>query len=370
MRILMLGGAGAIGSAAAGLLARSPEVERLVIADLDVPRAEALAAGLGRSVDVQPIDAGDGAALVGALSGFDVVANALPGSFSMPVLHACLGARVSAVTLTSGTEEYDYQRQARAAGIVYLLGCGATPGITNLMAARGAARMEQVESFEVAFAAFRPLGLSRGLVDTTLWEFDPETPLRVYYEDGMMLRIPPFHGERIVDFPPPIGPQPCYHVPHGETRSLPQRYPVRSCHTRGCFHPQVMRLLRVLAEFGLLRSEMFRRGELAAFLAGAPEAKECDLWGYALSVEVTGREEDRRVRRSFGITHPPQDIWGVPGTYANNVGFPFAIGTLLVGGGAHGGPGVAAPEGLLDPGTFFERLRQEGVEVFERREIL
>jgi len=139
-----------------------------------------------------------------------------------------------------------------------------------------------------------------------------------------------------------------------------------------------MQFLRSLLAYGLFRKEAVRIGGtrvfpeqlLIDFLTQVPEGRTCDLWGYGLAVDVTGLESGKRVQRSFWISHPPQEEWGVPGVYSNNVGSPFAIGTLLVGGGEHRGPGIDAPEGLLEPEGFFERLDRAGIHVHERREVL
>src|SRR5439155_1693323 len=81
MKIIILGGCGAMGSEATRDLARTSDFEEIVIADADLARAEALAAELGGGrVRAIAVDAKDEAALTESLRGFDVLAKFSPGS--------------------------------------------------------------------------------------------------------------------------------------------------------------------------------------------------------------------------------------------------------------------------------------------------
>ena len=76
---------------------------------------------------------------------------------------------------------------AEAAGVTIVLGCGATPGVTNLMAKRGSQHMDQVDEIHVAFATYRAIAPSPGLLDTVMDEFSPGIK-RFYYETHDQLR--------------------------------------------------------------------------------------------------------------------------------------------------------------------------------------
>src|SRR5438309_8735261 len=88
-------GAGAIGSVAATLRAKSPKIERLVVADRSLEAAKALAAKLpdGRAETVR-IDASKVDPMVAAFKGFDVVLNLVLPRFNLRIMEACLKARV------------------------------------------------------------------------------------------------------------------------------------------------------------------------------------------------------------------------------------------------------------------------------------
>ena len=94
MRVIALGGAGAMTQIAVKDLAGKKGVKELVIADYNIGAAEALARGLGDKCSAKKIDANNHVELVDAIRGFDV---ALGGIGLLQVrgkdCKACLEAR-------------------------------------------------------------------------------------------------------------------------------------------------------------------------------------------------------------------------------------------------------------------------------------
>ena len=138
MRIIVLGGCGAMGSEATRDLARTSDFEEIVIADADVARALALAEQLGGGrVRAIQIDANNEAALTQRLRGFDVLANCTTYHFGLNVTRAAIGARVNYLDLGglyNTPKQLEMDDKVRRAGVTICLGAGATPGVTNLMA--------------------------------------------------------------------------------------------------------------------------------------------------------------------------------------------------------------------------------------------
>ena len=96
MRIIVLGGCGAMGSEATRDLARTSDFEEIVIADADIEKAKLLADELGGGrVRTVRIDVSDEDALAKTLKGFDVVANATTYHFGLiAMLARLLGIQV------------------------------------------------------------------------------------------------------------------------------------------------------------------------------------------------------------------------------------------------------------------------------------
>jgi lysine 6-dehydrogenase len=156
MRVLALGGAGAVAREATRDLCQHGSIFReIVIADIDPAKAERLARDIGDPrLQVVPLDVRDEEALVRLIRGFDVVMNGLPFAYDVLVTRACVEAGVSGVDLAFDEAQFELDEAARSKNMVFIPGVGATPGTTNVMAAYAARSMDQVESVEIAFAAF------------------------------------------------------------------------------------------------------------------------------------------------------------------------------------------------------------------------
>src|SRR6266446_4439635 len=256
MKIIVLGGCGAISSETTRDLAKTSDFEEIVIADADLTRAEALAAELGGGrVRAIAVDAKDEAALTENLRGFDVVANCTTYHFGLVVTRAAINAGVNYLDLGglyNTPRQLELDESARRAGVTICLGSGATPGVTNLMARYAADQLDRVDEVHIAFASFRSIAPSPGLLDTVLDEFSPGSR-RFFWQEGEFVEVPAFSGAKQVRFAAPVGEIETYYVPHSETHTI-HRFlgkSVRLVDVRGTWRPEIMRALRVFADLGL-----------------------------------------------------------------------------------------------------------------------
>lgn len=376
MKVVVLGGVGAMGAQATPELAASGLFDQVVVADIDLPKARQMAAtwGLPPGAAVA-LDAGDAAALAGLMAGATVVVNALPKGLTLPVARAAIAARVPAIDLSSLSPELRaLDAEARAAGALYVSGCGSSSGLTNMLAKHGARGLDVVEAIDISFASFRAIALSPASIRGVFWEFGPGAE-RGYYAGGGFQPAALFAGARQVDFEPPIGAQTVYYVPHSETHSLPRNLGARAVAVRGTFTPKAMRLMRTMLDYGFFAPEpvqiagqtVERRELMAAYLAQASEAREEPVWGYGLHVEVTGQAGGRRVRRTLRTAHPPASApgWAGPAAWARCVALPLVAGALLLARGEYSGRGVDAPEAFLPAEPFLELVQARGLRVRE-----
>jgi lysine 6-dehydrogenase len=374
VRVLVLGGAGAVCKETTRDLARYSHFDEIVVADGNLAAAKALVNDIGDPrLKAMHFDAEDYSAMLKTFPEFDVVANGLPFKYDLPVNKACVEAGVCGLDLSSEDPQFALHEEAVAKDIVFIPGVGATPGVTNMMVAQAAQVLDQLDEVEIYFAAFRCLAPAPGLLATTLWEFVPEEQERdaVYFQDGHWHPTLPLSGEVEVEFHPQIGVQKAYYVPHDESYSLPISYPtLRRAAVRGCFPPHIMELMSALMRSGLLtsRAVMIAGKEIPAvevvreLLWQNPLAKENPVWAYGLVVEVLGERNGRLTRCTYRSCHPPQDIWGGEAAYFKNVGIPLAIGAELIATGQVSARGVLPPERALPVNPFFDALA--------RREIL
>lgn len=378
MRALVLGGAGAVCKEATRDLVAYSDFAEIVVADYDVSAAEALVADLDDPrLQVVHFDANDYDQMLSLFPDFDVVVNGLPYRYDYVVNKACVEVGVSGLDLSSEESQFALHEAALEKDIVFVPGVGATPGTTNLMVRRAFEILDRMETVDISFAAFRCLAPAPGLLQTTLWEFNPEEEKRqrVYFADGDWHPAPPMTGERRVRFHEQIGEQSVYYIPHNEADTIPRSFPtLRRVVVRGCFPPPVMALMGALMRGDLLSSRRVQIGEttlpaieaVRALLADSPASQENDVWAYGLVVEVTGTRDGRRVTCTYRNRHPAQDEWGGESAYYKNVGIPLSIGAQMIAKGQVAGSGVLPPERALLTEPFFTELARRGIRVDEQ----
>jgi len=378
VKILVLGGAGAIGSEATKDLVKTSSFSEVVLGDLAEERTEKFISELGDSrLSFVKADANNVEELAGLMKGFDVVASTLPFRYDFNVTQAAIEARVNGIDVASTEEQYGLDVKAKEAGITYVAGCGATPGTTNLMAKYGIQKLDLAEEVQIAFAAFRCTAIAPGLLYTTLWEFDPSVEDRVYYKDGKFVRVGPLEGKKIVEFHEQIGKQEVCYVPHEEPRTLSQTFPqLKRIEMRGCFPPDTMDLVKTLVKYNFYQNELVEVDGakvkpidfIFSFLLQSPAAKENPFWAYGLVVEVTGVKNGKPARVVLKNSHPSMSDWGGRSAYSKNVGIPLSIGAQMVAAGKVKQKGVLPPEACFDPLEFFKELSKRGIRVNEKIE--
>ena len=376
MRVIVLGGCGAMGSELTRDLARTSDFEEIVIADANLAGAETLAEELrpGR-VRAIKIDVSDEAALAEKLRDFDVVANATTYHYGLIATRAAIKARVNYLDLGglfNTPKQLELDDAARKAGVTICLGCGATPGVTNLMARHAGGEMDQVNEVHIAFASFRSIAPSAGLLDTVLDEFSPGSR-RFYWEEAEFVEVPAFSGAKKVRFSAPVGEIETFYVPHSETHTLPRLLGkgVRRVDVRGTWRTEIMRALRLFADLNLtgdqsidfedqrIASKSFLRQHIMQTCADFGGDGE---WAFLLNVEVTGERDGTAKRIICNTSHPPNAEWGSSAT-ARMTGIPASIGAQKLARGEAKRTGVIAPEACFDPDSFFAELTQRGINV-------
>jgi len=375
-RIIVLGGCGAMGSEMTRDLARTSDFENIVIADLDLTKARALADELGGGrVSAERIDVSNEDALTEKLSSFHVVANATTYHFGLIATRAAIRAGINYLDLGglfNTPKQLELDEEARKAEVTICLGCGATPGVTNLMTRYAADQMDQVDEVHIAFASFRSIAPSSGLLDTVLDEFSPGSR-RFYWQDGKLVEVPAFSGSKRIEFSEPVGAIETYYVPHSETHTLSRSLGkgVRQIDVRGTWRPEIMQALRLFADLKLtsdqsiefegqkINSKSFLRQHILQTSASFGSDGE---WAFLLNVEVFGQREGKPLQIISNTSHPAKAEWGNIAT-ARMTGIPASIGAQKLARGEAKRTGVIAPELCFEPMAFFAELANRGIRV-------
>lgn len=227
MKILLLG-CGYVGAnVARQLIAANPGLE-YVVADIDSAVASGLAAEVGQEACAMRVDINDPAALDAALDGVQLVFNAV-GPFyrsAVPVVEAALRNRVDYIDINDDhdvAEELllkgDYHARALAAGVRIVIGCGSTPGLTNVVARMLADRLDRVSAIHLATVVpFSPRSLSPSVVDHMLHITSGGV---TQFEDGQYCLKEGWTERQDIEFKAPFGTMGAYLIGHGETITLP-----------------------------------------------------------------------------------------------------------------------------------------------------
>jgi lysine 6-dehydrogenase len=263
MKILVLG-AGAQGSACALDLARTPGVERVVLADADIGRPRPfLAPHLGSRIHMRTLDAEDAEAVRAMMAEVDGVACALPYYFNAPMARLAVEAGVHVCDLGGNTEIVDEQLTladaAAAAGVSVVPDCGLAPGMVNVLAQGGIDAMERTRSVRMLVGGLPqepepPLNYQvvysmEGVLDYY------STPVLVL-EQGEIVEKEPLTGLEMVDFPGPFGPLEAFLTAGGVSR-MPYRYrgEIETMTYKTLRYPGHAYLVRSMRDLGLFSTE-------------------------------------------------------------------------------------------------------------------
>ncbi|MGZ8585373.1 MAG: saccharopine dehydrogenase family protein [Actinomycetota bacterium] len=368
-RIAVLG-AGAMGGAAAVLLARHRDEVDLVVLDADGARAEAVAeraGATGHGFDAR------GGGLAEVLGRVDAVAACLPYRLNLEVMDAALAVGCHYADLGGlfhvTRRQWELHERFRAAGLSAVMGIGSAPGLTNVLARRGADRLDAVTSIDLVDGAVDRSagGGAFGVpysVETVLDEF---TEPAIVFEDGELREVPAGSGVVEWEFPEPVGVQPAMYTLHSEPATLP--------HTIAGVHDVRWRLalpravhdgFSLLVAAGLASREpvetpagpVVPREVLAAVLGRLPAADGAPDDVEFLDVRVAGLRDGRpaTVRELARFEPSPEGL----SAGAFGTAIPIAVCVRRQARGLVP-PGVHPPESAFDAGSFVAELEREGV---------
>jgi lysine 6-dehydrogenase len=398
MRVVVVGGAGAMGRWTLRDLTESEGVDEVVVADLDGARAmeaagwAAARSGSNGTAQVQgmALDAGDGDAMRRAFEAADVACNCAVHTTNLAVMEACADTGTHYVDL--GGLFHTTRRQLALhdrfvdAGATAVVGMGASPGTTNVMAALAARGLEEVEEVEVrlGIADFAPSTAPLPLpyaVDTLLDEFAAPA---MAFRDGRFVEVPAMSEQEELDFPPPVGRVRVGHTLHSEVATLPLHFAdrgIRSVSFKVGFPAGFMDRMGLLVDLGLAADhpvdlpggrvvprELLVHSITTTATTPGPEAAPDDA--EALWVRVRGRRAGHsgdpalapRVEVLAECVVRPHQEWRA-GAGQLDTGVPPSIVAQLLGHEVIDRPGVFAPEDAVPPEPFLAELARRHMEV-------
>jgi len=364
--------------------------DEILIADYDLEKAAALAGtlqGSGRPrVRAVRLDVRDRAAAAAALSGAFVVVNTVQYQLNLEVMEAALSAGAHYVDIGGlfhmTRRQLELDGRFQAAGRVALLGMGAAPGITNLLAREGADRLDEV----------REIHLRVGGVDRTRYRSLPALPIAyslktileefstppALFTKGEFVFVEPMSGERPHRFPPPVGLRRPMYTIHSEVATLPLSFRdrgVREVSFQIAFDPEFVDRVRFLRDLGFASHEEVALGggkvrpiDVANLLAmrQPPPRQMGRLDQYeVLRAVVKGLSGGKKVTWILDCHTSGMPAWGIG--LDIDTGTPPAVAAQMLAAGEITAKGAVAPERAVPCDPFFRRLRARRMRVVSTR---
>ncbi|MCR6491353.1 saccharopine dehydrogenase family protein [Cellulomonas sp. P24] len=416
MRILVVG-SGGVGDAVARIAARRDFFEVMVVADVNLARAErtveAARAGRARGAATagepgderfiaETVDASDAAAITALARRYAIthVLNAVDPRFVLPVFEGALAAGADyldmAMSLSRpdpeqpyartgvklGDEQFGQAQQWEDAGRLALVGMGVEPGLSDVFAryatdhlfstvdelgTRDGADLEVLDDdgnpvFAPSFSIWTTI--EECLNPPVIWEAD-----RGWYT------VPPFTEPEVFVFPEGIGPVECVHVEHEEVLLMPRWLDARKVTFKYGLGEEFIGVLRTLHTLGLDSTAPVRvrsadpehpgpvavspRDVVAAVLPDPATLGPRMRGKTCAGLLVTGTGPDGAAREVY-LYHVVDNAWSMAEYGAQCVVWQTAVNPVvaleLLATGVWSGSGVLGPE-AFDAVPFLDLLR-------------
>jgi saccharopine dehydrogenase-like NADP-dependent oxidoreductase len=377
-RIVVLGGAGIIGSAIAQDLAE--DVAEVVIADLDLAEAAKVADEIGQGCRAAQVDVTNTERLDAVLSGADACINSVQYYFNLDVMAGCLRNRVPYIDLGglfyTTRKQLELASEFKAKGITAVLGLGSCPGVANVQAGYMGAMLDTVDSVKI----FNGATVDEG--ESLSWAYSIETILdeicmgSMIFREGEFQEMTPLSEEEYFMFPEPIGYAKTHLSLHSEVATIPLSLAdkgIQECFFKITFFgysEAALRKMQFLSEIGFAAREPLNvkgvevapRDVLIALLNQAPAAHIPPVnKGYKdIATIVEGTQEGKPVTLRMDTWAWPIERWGMSGGKLM-VASPPAIVARWLADGRLEEPGVWAPEQVVDGDMFFRELVDRGM---------
>jgi saccharopine dehydrogenase-like NADP-dependent oxidoreductase len=393
VRIVVVG-TGGVGAAVAAVARRRDFFERLVLADLDPARPEAVAGRLDDSrFAAARVDASDTGSIAELLRSehADAVLNATDPRFNPQIFAAAFAAGVTyldmAMTLSEPDPEEPYSRPGvklgdaqfaederwSDAGLLALVGIGVEPGLSDVFARYAADHLfSELDEVAVRDGANLVVEGYDFAPTFSIWTTIEEclNPPVVWERERGFYTTEPFSEPEVFDFPEGIGPIECVNVEHEEVLLVPREVDCRRVTFKYGLGEEFIGVLKTLHKLGLDSTEPISvrgvevapRDVVAAALPDPATLGDRMRGKTCAGTLVTGLGKDGAPRATY-LYHVSDNEQTMRDYGAQAVVLQTALNPVvaleLIAGGTWSGRGVKGPE-AFDAVPFLELLASYG----------
>jgi saccharopine dehydrogenase-like NADP-dependent oxidoreductase len=382
MKILALGGAGDMGRMAVAILLESQQISSITIADKNYDRAKHFVELVGSNrLSAFEIDVTEHENLVELISSHDLVLNTTGPfyKYDTMILNAVIEAKKPYIDICDDWKPtlslLDMNKRTKKAEITSIIGMGASPGLTNLMAVIACSELDEIDELITAWG----MGLMKEgdkpkyyILPRKFYKKYKNKPpianaatMHLFYET--LEDIPTFKDGKIVDISPLTEAEPLQfpgfkdtyvcHIGHPEPVTLPRVIKANSVSNLMFIGKAATNIIRKYTQKISNKEISISEASIEFFkessrLERDPEiVKEYMNIPPGLCVIATGIKDGKRKKVALAIQNAPF------GAMAGVTGVPLAIAALMLINGEIKEKGVVTPEeAISDPIDFFDRL--------------
>ena len=371
MKILALGGSGGMGRFAVHSLIKHPQVESILVADLNESAAKKFASNLSEKTSGIGIDVTDKEALERAMNGVDVVINTTGPFFKLavPILEAAIETKTHYLDICDDWEPTEkmflLNDKAKAAGITAIIGLGASPGITNMLGLIAMKELDQVSKvytgWDMSSAQPEEESSQTGVNAAMVHGIEQIIGKVKVFSSGAYKMVRPLE-EVTVDYPK-LGTYKANIFGHPEAISFPHHYPeikesLNLMHSHDDSLVSVLKFIRFFIEIKLLSKNV--AAKILTWLEGT-QSPDTEKAGVEMLPSVYGYAEGIKDGQKMSVAttfHTEENIDDL--SMGEGTSYPLACGVKMLADGVINQTGVHAPEsGIISPDLFFDYLSKE-----------
>ena len=368
MKILALGGSGGMGRFAVSSLINHEKIKKIFVADINAPSAKNFASDFDNRVEGLELDINNNAALMHEMSKVDIVVNTTGPffKFGLPILKAAIETNTHYFDICDDWEPTEkmllLNDDKRSSEITGIIGLGASPGLTNILAYLAILELDEVSKvytgWNISGAKPEDKSSQKGVNAAMVHGIQQVTGYVKVFNNGKYEMVRPLK-EVMVNYPE-IGEKKANIFGHPEAVSFPYHYPnikesLNLIHGDEKGIVGTLKFIRLLIEIKLISKNMAAR--IFTWLdSSSSEIKKDDLIDLP---GVYGYAEGKIGNKNFSVGVTFDDsIQNLSMGEATSL--PLACGVKMFLDGVITQRGIHAPEsGIIDPKIFLDYFAKE-----------